>query len=196
MPRPTLPAGDPAAHRAWIAETIQAPFHRPRELARLVHPKAEPAPPAEKAPDLVDMMEAPPPADEKPWYVRQRMPLDEMLRAHFGGVISPPTPLAQKRARLRRERAEAALAKMDAEYEEEAEMETLPPSRHRSPRRCPLRARPPRAGRETRPGADPRHGPVQGRAPVGQVRGRSGRWLRRLMPAVPSARRGARRSAR
>ncbi|UYW24827.1 hypothetical protein OKC48_16260 [Methylorubrum extorquens] len=137
MPRPTLPAGDPAAHRAWIAETIQAPFHRPRELARLVHPKAEPAPPAEKAPDLVDMMEAPPPADEKPWYVRQRMPLDEMLRAHFGGVISPPTPLAQKRARLRRERAEAALAKMDAEYEEEAEMETLPPEPAPEPEALP-----------------------------------------------------------
>lgn len=123
MARPTLPAGDIAAHRAWIAETIQAPFHRPRELARLVHPKAEPAAVPERAPDLVDMMEAPPPADEKPWYVRQRLPLAEMLQAHFGGAISPPTPLAEKRARLRRERAAAALAAMDAEYVEEGDDE-------------------------------------------------------------------------
>lgn len=110
MARPPLPAGDVAAHRAWVAETVAAPFHRPRELARLVHPKPAPAPPAEKAPDLVDMMEAPAPADEKPWYVKQGLPIDEVLRHHFGGAISPPTPLALRRAKLRRERAEAAIA--------------------------------------------------------------------------------------
>ncbi|ACS39419.1 hypothetical protein [Methylorubrum extorquens] len=111
MARPPLPAGDVAAHRAWVAETIEAPFHRPRELARLVHPKAEKAPPAEKARDLVDMMEAPAaPAAEKPWYVKQGLPIDQVLRHHFGGAISPPSPLALKRAKLRRERAEAAIA--------------------------------------------------------------------------------------
>ncbi|WHQ72058.1 hypothetical protein [Methylorubrum extorquens] len=138
MARPTLPASDMAAHRAWIAETIQAPFHRPRELARLVHPKAEPTPPTEKAPDLVDMMEAPPAlADEKPWYIRERLPLAEMLRAHFGGTISPPTPVAEKRLRLKRERAEAAARAAQAEVaptEEEAAADTpAPPTAPRTP---------------------------------------------------------------
>ena len=128
MPRPTLPAGDVAAHAAWVAETVAAPYHRPRELPRLVRPKGGPAPAGEKAPDLVDLMSAPAaPADEKPWYIRERLPLAETLRAHFGGTISPPTPLAQKRARLKRERAEAAIAARAAPVEEEVE-EAPPPA--------------------------------------------------------------------
>ena len=34
MARPPLPAHDLDAHRAWVAETVAAPFRRPRELAR------------------------------------------------------------------------------------------------------------------------------------------------------------------
>lgn len=116
MARPPLPAHDLAAHAAWVAETVAAPFHRPRELARLVHPKPANAPAPKRPRDLVDMMEAPAaPADEKPWYIRERLPLAEMLRAHFGGAISPPSPLAQKRFRLKRERSEAAIAARAAE---------------------------------------------------------------------------------
>ena len=107
MTRPILPANDAAAHAAWLADALAAPFHQPRKLPRLVHPKAEPAPPAPREPDLVDMMK-PPPVDERPWYIQQRLPLAEMLRAHFGGAISPPSPLALKRWELRRERARAA----------------------------------------------------------------------------------------
>ncbi|GJD54990.1 MULTISPECIES: hypothetical protein [Methylobacterium] len=122
MARPPLPAHDLDAHRAWVAETVAAPFRRPRELARLVHSKAEKPPAPERPRDLFDMMEAPQssvPAPEpepaarddgSPWYVKQGLPIDEVLRHHFGAAISPPSPLALKRARLKRERAEAAIA--------------------------------------------------------------------------------------
>ncbi|BAU90654.1 MULTISPECIES: hypothetical protein [Methylobacteriaceae] len=124
MARPPLPAHDLAAHRAWVASAAEAPFHRPVEPPLLVHPKPKKAPAPERPRDLVDMMEAPAaPADERPWYVRQRMPFDEMMRAHFGGLISPPSELAQKRARLKRERSEAAIAARAAAQAPEEEDE-------------------------------------------------------------------------
>lgn len=119
MPRPNLPAHDTDAHREWVAAAVAAPFNRPAAVPRLVYPKPEPAPPAAPVPDLVDMMQAPRQpaptpepepagrAAESPWYVKQGLPIDAVLRAHFGGLISPPSELAQKRARLKRERAQA-----------------------------------------------------------------------------------------
>lgn len=128
MARPPLPAGDVAAHRAWIAATIEAPFHRPRELARLVHPKAEPAPPREREPDLVDLMSAPAPAPERPEYLTRPMPIDQVMRAHFGAALTPRTPLAEKRARLKRERAAAVLAARAAEEAAPAPVPEPPPA--------------------------------------------------------------------
>lgn len=110
MPRPPLSAHVTDAHREWVAAAVAAPFHRPVSVPRLVHPRREKAPPVVRAPDLVDMMETPALTDEKPWYVRQGLPIDEVLRHHFGSLISPPTPLAQKRARLKRERAQIRTA--------------------------------------------------------------------------------------
>ncbi|ARO53969.1 hypothetical protein B2G69_07265 [Methylorubrum zatmanii] len=126
MTRPILPGNDAAAQAAWVAAALAEPFHEPRQLPRLVHPKADKAPAPEREPDLVDMMKAPAapaPADEKPWYVKQGLPIDEVLRHHFGAAISPPSPLALKQARLRRERAEAAIAARAAAQAEAAPVE-------------------------------------------------------------------------
>lgn len=89
----------------------------PYGLQRLgIGPKAEPEP----APEPVPRRGPPPPG----------MPLDEVMRRHFAGVISPKSELAQKRARLREERAAAARkagpSPADVAYVEAAIRDALP----------------------------------------------------------------------
>lgn len=111
--RDILPADDTAAHRAWIAAALMAEFQTPRKLPSLRMPKVQPEPLPDLFRDLVVEAEPAPAPDPV------GTPIDVLLRAHFGDALPPQSPLTLKRRELRRQRAEAAALKADAEVEPE-----------------------------------------------------------------------------
>lgn len=109
--RDILPADDTAAHRAWIAAALMAEFQTPRKLPSLRMPKVQPEPLPDLFRDLVVEAEPAPAPDPV------GMPIDVLLRRHFGDALPPQSPLTLKRRALKRQRAEAAALKAEVEPE-------------------------------------------------------------------------------
>lgn len=127
MPRRlSFPAHTPmAVLRDWISGAIAEAFTGPRRLPTLRRPPAEPEPPqpalfeglpdqrrGEPAVALPEPAPSPVPTRQPP---PAGMPLDEVMLAHFAGVIAGPSKLALTRRRRKEERAAAASAAREVE---------------------------------------------------------------------------------
>ncbi len=102
----TIPAHDLAAQANYLREAIAAPFHTPRRLPRLTHPRPKPVPPAASEPSLLALLDATLPTAPGP---RPGERVEDFLMRFYAGVIAPVSPLTLRRRELRRQREAAAV---------------------------------------------------------------------------------------